>query len=117
MNEYFHGWRRKAGVTALGLALVMMVCAIGFAVVLMAEGRAYYRQYLKERDLIAPIIATDASFSHVKIHQRSDGGVSLSGEVSSNADFQSLKEQLIKELGDRRGLEAVIAVAVKHREK
>jgi hypothetical protein len=92
----------------LGLGFVLLVWSGGcFSAglilgLLRGEGGAYHRQYLEERNAIAPILMNDPAFAGVEIHEASDGGVWVGGKVPTQADKNRLREALIRAIGEGR---------------
>lgn len=114
-------WQRIVGYLGwISLASVCLVMSCGVGVVvglLMGEGRSYHRQFLEEQELCAPIIAADPAFARISIHKRSNGGVYLLGEVTSNEEFERLNQQMSNALGENRGRSVMYAVTVKNQSK
>jgi hypothetical protein len=61
-----------------------------------------HRQYIEERDDVAPILAKDPAFKGVRIDEFSGGGIALEGHVPTEADKTRLRSAVSKALGDRR---------------
>jgi hypothetical protein len=75
----------------------------GFLVgLLRGEQDVYHRRYLEEKELIEPILTADPIFKVVEIHQSSDGGVWLSGQLPALEDRERLRRQLIPVVGKSR---------------
>jgi hypothetical protein len=71
----------------------------------------YHERYLRERELVEPILASDPAFADIKVSRRSSGGISLTGAVSSPQDRLKLFEALIRVVGEPRAKELIIGVA------
>jgi hypothetical protein len=95
--------------------IVMFVLGAAAAFVigtLVGESGAYHRQYLEERRLLEPGLSTQ-KFARVKIGERSDGGVYLSGTVSTPADLEHLLSFAAQTLGESRGRKVIGGVGVR----
>jgi hypothetical protein len=87
-----------------GILLSFGFCfGLGFAMGLgIGEQRKYTEQYHRERELVAPILASDPAFTEIAISQRSNGGIWLSGVVPTPQDISRLRESLIRAVGALR---------------
>ena len=56
----------------------------------------------KNDSLIEPILAGDPAFSAVTIHEKSDGGLYLGGDVSAHLDHVRLEQTVAKAIGQKR---------------
>ena len=105
-------WKKSLLATMLLLGGAA-VFGVGFLFgAFRAERDGYHRQYLEERQLIAPLLARDAAFAGLDIHERSDGGVYLLGEVQTAADRNRLRDVVSLEIARRRAREIGLAVSV-----
>lgn len=85
------------------LAGAILGCAVGvFLGGLASEQSAYSKQYREERQDIEPLLERDAAFREIRCSQRSNGGVSLSGSVPTQADWDRLRELPVRAFGERR---------------
>jgi hypothetical protein len=108
---------------SLGLLLLLVtggLLALGFCAgsgfilgLLRGVGSAYHRQYLEEREALAPVLAGDPAFAGVEIREFSGGGAYLSGEVPTAADLDRLRVKVEHAIGARRAREALTAVGVR----
>ena len=69
--------------------------------------RYHRRRYLEEREALAPILAGDPAFAGVEVHEKSDGGVFLTGAVPTPEDRERLRASVARALGEKRSKEAV----------
>lgn len=76
------------------------------------ESRGYHRQYLEERELIEPLLASDPALSDVKVLARSSGGLELIGTVPTQSDRDRLRDRIIRAVGEKRADEIVRPVMV-----
>lgn len=124
-NEHVEGeprtWKQSGSRAALyyvGITIgICFVGAVGFSLgvittELRTESRAYNKQYHEERTLIEPLLASDPVFKEIKCHQRSNGGVYLTGGVRKQEDLDRLHKQIIRFVGERRASEIMLAVDV-----
>ena len=105
------------GVAAIFLAGsfvgVVVGGAIGFALGgIQGERGRYNARYLEERAAVSPAIEKDPAFKAVKIEEKSDGGIWLSGEVPTTADKKRLEQIVARANGENRAHAAVLAVDV-----
>jgi hypothetical protein len=102
--------------------LALLLCAfsvlsftfcLGLGIGIMSMTRQFYhREYLKERELIEPIIARNPAFSGITIHEKSDGGVFIDGCLSST-DYSQLRFAITQVVGESRADEIVMGILVK----
>jgi hypothetical protein len=109
-------WRTLLGA----FCMLCMGTVFGFVpgLVLGAMGgnrQAYHLRYLEERELIEPIIASDPTFSEVTIHEKSDGGLYLGGEVPTHSDRARLEQKVNRAIGEKRAHEAISNVSEKEK--
>lgn len=105
----------RSGATARRVLLALgSVFALGFCLcsgmalgLLLGEQGAYHRRSLEERAAVAPLLAGDPAFAGVELHDRSDGGVWLSGEVPTAEDLDRLRAGVARAVGERRARDAV----------
>lgn len=110
-------WRGYVLFVVLFLALVGSF-GVGLAVgwlagALMGESGAYHRRYLEEKKALDAILRADPAFASVQIHEYSDGGAYLTGEVPTEADKERLDRLVVEALGKPRGTRAARDVSVK----
>jgi hypothetical protein len=97
----------------LVVAAVALAGFIGFWVgVIIGSTRANHRLYLEEREVVEPVVQGHPRFAGVEISGRSDGGVSLIGEVPSRADLDRLRAEVAHAIGRHRTELAVSTVKV-----
>lgn len=97
-------------------SLVLPFSCFGVGLILGAlygSLNTYHLRYLEERAIIAPILAKDPAFAAVEIHERSDGGVWLLGEVPAPEDRERLRTSVTRALGESRSKEVMAGVEVK----
>ena len=82
--------------------LVLGFCTTSGLVVglLGGERGAYYRRFLEEKELIAPLLAADPAFAQVKLVEYSGGGALLVGKVPAAEDLGRLRTVLEKAVGE-----------------
>jgi len=96
---------------------LIFVCAVSFNVGVLVGVRNEYRdQHEEQYEVIAPILASDAAYSDVKVSPDLDGGwVLLVGRVPSGGYKERLRGQLALAIGQRRADYAITGVtADKH---
>ncbi len=98
----------------VGSLLVLGFCFCSGLIVGLVSGNrnAYHLRYLEERGVIAPIVAADPAFKRVEVEERSDGGVSLVGEVPTQADLDRLRGHVVRAVGEPRAQDVIRGVAV-----
>ena len=98
---------RHRGLVVVGWLLSCTLCfGCGLAYgLLRGTGEAYGRRYDEERDRVVPVLSADPAFARVALGPRSDGGISLSGEVPSQADLDRLRAQVARQVGEPRARE------------
>jgi hypothetical protein len=99
------------------IAVVLVGTLIAGAVVFLlgaviATRDLYHARYEEERKFVEPILRGNPSYSAVDIYERSDGGISLVGEVASVGDRDRLRSELIRAIGEVRAEHAVGGVNV-----
>lgn len=80
---------------------------------LLGEMGAYHRQYVEEREAIAPALVDDSGFSRIEIREYSGGGAYLMGEVPAPEDLERLRKAVVRALGEARAKEALRPVHVR----
>lgn len=93
-------WRRVAllaGIVCFGSCLFS--CGLGYGLLYRTE-QTYQEQYLKERELIEPLLASDPAFAGLECSRRSAGGVDLVGVVPAQSDRERLSERIIRLVGE-----------------
>ena len=103
-----------------GAAIVLCILiqgaifGIGFLIgALIGENGSTHRHYLKEEEVITPVVNADPAFHEVEVMEGCDGSLSLVGEVQTHADLDRLQSQVIRALGEPRSLEVMRPVHVK----
>lgn len=107
---------RSARVLLIIGGLIALIFCSGIGLLLGrlgGERGAYHRRYLEEREVLAPVLAHDRSFSAVKIDERSRGGVDLWGEVQSPAELERLRAAVARAIGEARAEEMLTGVSVR----
>jgi hypothetical protein len=86
----------RTTLLAIGLLLgLMLSCAVSlFVGLLLGQRSAEHRQFLDERELIGPVLASDPAFADIQIHENAGGGVFLVGVVKSAEDLERLRGKL-----------------------
>lgn len=106
-------WRRVALAGAVGsFGCGTFSCGIGFGLIYRTE-QVYQEQYLRERELLEPLLASDPAFADVRCHRRSNGGAFLGGTVPARADHDRLCERLTRLVGEARARELVIGASAR----
>lgn len=98
----------------VGGLLLVILCS-GAALLLGAVGGergAYHRRYLEEREVLAPVLASDPAFAGVELDERSRGGVDLIGEVQSPDEMERLRGAVTRAVGEARAKEMLLGVSV-----
>lgn len=101
------------GIIGALIVLVPLGLCIGFLALLMAEGRAYHEQFLREEELVTPILADDPAFKDIETRQTSVGRVSLDGEVATQTDADRLQRRLEPTFGKKRADELAKSVHIR----
>jgi hypothetical protein len=70
----------------------------------------YQERYLRERELVEPVLAQDPAYQEIKVHRRSSGGIFLSGVVSTSHERTKLFEALVRVFGESRAKELMNGV-------
>lgn len=105
--------RRVLVVAGSLLALTFFACCgVGIGL-LLGEQNVYHRRYLEERDAINPAVTGDQAFRGVEVCRRSDGGVSLVGEVATGDDLGRLGELVARRVGEERAKIVMMGVNVR----
>lgn len=106
-------WIRDGVVVLAVLSGSSVLIALGFSAgLLYGEERSYQEQYLRERGMIEPLLASDPEFNEIRISRRSNGGVDLDGYVRSEAQRARLRDGIRHLVGDQRAEEIMIPVMV-----
>jgi hypothetical protein len=96
-----------------GLILILLVSGAALLLGAVSGSRgAYHRRFLEEREALAPALASDPAFERLEIHERSNGGVFLVGELKSAADFERLRDIAIRAVGESRAKSIVRGIDV-----
>jgi hypothetical protein len=103
--------RALAIVSGLLLVIVCSVAALLLGAV-GGERGAYHRRYLEEREVLAPVLASNPAFSGVELNERSRGGVDLVGEVGSPDDMERLRDAVTRAVGEARAKEMLLGMRV-----
>lgn len=111
-EEFMAEEQRSVGCGELLFAVVVTFAVGCFCGALWNSSRTQHRQYEKERNLIAPVLASDPAFARVKIHENSAGGAFLEGPVPSAKDLGQLRAKLIQVLGEPKTEFLLRAVSV-----
>lgn len=90
------------GIFGALIVLVPLGLCVGLLALIIAEGRAYHEQFLREEALVTPILANDPAFEDIECRETSTGGFYLDGEVATEADANRLKNRLEPILGKER---------------
>ncbi len=95
--------------------LVLLGCtATGVIVgVFNGSGNAYQLRFAEERELLAPVVASDPAFAGVKIEMDSLGHARLHGEVPTPLDRDRLDVRVERAIGVSRAKDTMRAVTVK----
>jgi hypothetical protein len=105
---------RQLIIAVLLFVTVGVACGASYFLgLLRGSGGIYHARYIEERKYVEKRLSGKSEFSKVIIEERSNGGVSLAGEVASEKDRQSLRSELSLAIGEPRSKEAMIAVEVK----
>lgn len=101
-------------LVTVGGVLLLIVCSSAALLLGRVGGErgAYHRQYLKEREALAPVLASDPAFAGVELDERSRGGVDLLGEVRSPDDKERLRAAVTRMVGEARAKEMLIGISV-----
>lgn len=75
-----------------------------------ATEREYHERYLRERELVEPVLAQDPAYQEIKVHRKSSGGIFLTGVVASAQERTKLFEALIRVVGESRAKELMNGV-------
>jgi hypothetical protein len=100
-------------VAGSALALGFCLCAGVVLGLLGGERGAYHRRFLEEQEAIMPLLAGDATFAGVQVHEYSAGGVWLSGEVPTEEDLARLQAGIMRAVGERRASEVMHGIDVR----
>ena len=79
---------------------------------LYCQQRFYHEQYLREREMIEPLLVSDSAFSRINISQRSSDGIDLTGYVNSKNDLIRLQDAIGHLVGTPRAKELLLGVLV-----
>ena len=103
-------WRKV--VLILGAVIICCLCfGCGLTIGLFSGMVQYYKQrYLEEKELVAPILASDPAFSRVELEPRPGGGILLFGAVPTSDDKDRLRDKTTRAVGERRAREIVRGV-------
>ena len=95
-------WRKV--VLILGTVIICCLCfGCGLTIGLFSGMVQYHQQrYVEEREVVAPVLASDPAFSRVELEQRSTGGILLFGAVPTLNDKDRLRDMLVHAVGERR---------------
>ncbi|MBC7856911.1 MAG: hypothetical protein IAF94_26065 [Pirellulaceae bacterium] len=99
------------------LLLVPIGLGVGLIAMIIAEGRAYHEQYLQEKAVIVPILASDPAFKDLEEHEYSGGGAYITGRVDRQEDMENLRDRLAAPLGEHRADDLVRGVYTREQEK
>lgn len=100
-------------VTGLALCSAFSCGVGGFVGAVVGELSGYHRRYLDERDQILPKLMADPAWNAVTIHERSNGGIWLSGEVATSADHDRLRALVTRQLGELRAKDSLLGVKIR----
>lgn len=107
-------WRRVLTITG-GLFVLGLCFGSGLLAGMIAGNRqVYHSRYLEEREVVAPLLAADPAFVNIELCERSSGGIYLVGQVPTAADFERLRLQVARTVGERRSVEVLLGVSVAH---
>ena len=91
---------RSPMIIAILLALVIGTVVGMLIGVLAAYRSAFHSRFDDEHSLVAPVLANDPVFTKLAIEPRSRGGVDLRGPVPSRAEWDRLREALVRALAE-----------------
>jgi hypothetical protein len=97
------GLMRTAIVVFGVLSLLIIWVGVWIAGEYVGGHRERYKRYLAERDLLAPVLASDPAFAEVMVVEDTGrGGILLWGPVKGEAAFERLKTELQRLFGEPR---------------
>ena len=100
------------GAVVIASLISLISCGVGGVIGLIrGERDAYHRQYLREKQLIEPVLKRP-EFKEVEIHEYSGGGAYLSGSVDEADDLERLRSELTRVLGEARANDLMRGVSV-----
>ena len=103
-------WRRVALILG-GVTICSSCFGCGLTIgLLFGDVQHYKQQYLEEKELVAPILASDPAFSRVELEPRPGGGILLFGAVPTSDDKDRLRDKTTRAVGERRAREIVRGV-------
>lgn len=91
--------------------LVVSTTAAFIIGALLTERRFYHRQYLEEREIVAPIIASDDVFRDIELYEVSSGGIGLMGNVPTDETKQRLFDEVAEAIGKKRADELTLGIS------
>jgi hypothetical protein len=106
-------WPVIAAVVGLVLAISLALVVAFIAGALVGERDTYQSRYLEERGYVEPQLKGQPAFAKVDIRERSNGGIWLSGRVSTASDLETLRSVLRRAIGERRAEEAIRTVEIR----
>jgi hypothetical protein len=104
---------RRLLIVTGGVLLLIVSSGISFFLgALLATGGAYHQRYLEEHDALAPVLASDPAFADIQLSQRSNGGVNMYGNVSTQVDKERLQLAVQQAVGEARAKVILLGIGV-----
>ena len=101
-------------VIAVSLVFCGLLCVgAGFFVGnVTGTTQGYHNRYLEEYGILSTILASDDAYSRIKIEENSLGTAFFLGVVSNQDDYERLRKQVYRAMGEVRGKDLMHGVAV-----